>query len=223
MVEDRQVATRERTPRSKLERERLRERFVATQGSSPDSASRLVTRIAGADDDIWNAAVTWARSGEMPPAPEIHGHTPATLGMRLRPSQVFTALVGLRTDPRVALHALRYSPDDLPGAARQFEERVAEVLQAAGIAFQRNPGKGPDFVVNTNRGTLLVEAKATRDARRLGPAIQSLSEALLEYGAERALLVVPVEGQRPGPGSKSPVQIIPLARLAEEIELRQRA
>jgi hypothetical protein len=84
------------------------------QALDADRAERLARRIAEADDDIWRAALAWASTGEMPAEPAIEGQTPATLNARLSPSQTFTALMGLRTDPERALSALRHSPDDLP-------------------------------------------------------------------------------------------------------------
>jgi hypothetical protein len=93
----------------------LAESLSRAQDLDADRAERLARRIAEADEDIWQAALTWASTGKMSAEPAIEGQTPATLSARLSPSQTFTALMGLRIDPERALSALRHSPDDLPG------------------------------------------------------------------------------------------------------------
>ena len=93
---------------------RLAESLSGAQDLDPGRAERLARRIAEADDDIWQAALTWARTGEMPAEPDVEGETPARLSARLSPSQTFTALMGLRDDPERAKSALRHSPNDLP-------------------------------------------------------------------------------------------------------------
>jgi hypothetical protein len=100
--------------RTDAEISRLTESFILAQHLEANRAERLARRIAEADDDIWQAALTWARTGEMPAGPVVEGQTPARLSARLSPSQTFTALIGLRTDPERALSALRHSSDDLP-------------------------------------------------------------------------------------------------------------
>lgn len=100
--------------RTDTEVSRLAESLSQAQRLEADRAERLARRIAEADDDIWEAALTWARTGEMPAEPVIEGQTPARLSARLSPSQTFTALMGLRIDPQRALSALRHSSDDLP-------------------------------------------------------------------------------------------------------------
>ena len=100
--------------RTDAEVSHLAESLILAQRLEADRAERLARRIAEADEDIWQAALTWARTGEMPAEPVIEGQTPARLSARLSPSQTFTALIGLRTDPERALSALRHSPDDLP-------------------------------------------------------------------------------------------------------------
>jgi hypothetical protein len=212
------MATRARTPRPEIDRQRLRDEFVAIQGTPPETATLLVERIAAADDDIWDAAMTWMSSAQMPTAPEIHGYTPASLAERLRPSQVFTALAGLRTDPRVALDALRYSPDDLPGAGRRFEQQVAEVLERAGFRFERSSPDGPPlFILRGTRGAVLVEAKATSDSARLRDALHFLTRAIDELGIEHGLLVVPSPGEAGVHLADDRVQIVSLAQLGEVI------
>jgi hypothetical protein len=100
--------------RTETEVSRLAESLATAQNLEADRAERLARRIAEADDDIWQAALTWASTGEMPAGPAIEDQTPATLSGRLSPSQTFTALMGLRTDPERAKSALRHSPGDLP-------------------------------------------------------------------------------------------------------------
>lgn len=96
--------------------EELAAALSSRQGLSPEKAAHLATKILSADDDIWTAALAWARSGEMPPAPEVEGFNPAELSQSLTPSQVWTALMALRTSPEQARRALRYSPGDIPRA-----------------------------------------------------------------------------------------------------------
>jgi hypothetical protein len=100
--------------RTDTEISRLAESLSRAQDLSADRAERLARRIAEADDDIWQSALAWAATGAMPAEPAIEGQTPATLSARLTPSQTFTALMGLRTDPERARSALRHSPNDLP-------------------------------------------------------------------------------------------------------------
>jgi len=105
-------------PRSRtdIEISRLAESLSRAQHLEAGRAERLARRIAEADDDIWEAALSWAATGEMPTEPAIEGETPAGLSTRLSPSQTFTALMGLRIDPDRARSALRHSPHDLPHA-----------------------------------------------------------------------------------------------------------
>jgi hypothetical protein len=100
--------------RTDIEVLRLAESLSRAQDLDTDRAGRLARRIADADDDIWQAALIWASTGEMPTEPTVEGQTPARLNARLSPSQTFTALMGLRTDPERAKSALRHSPGDLP-------------------------------------------------------------------------------------------------------------
>jgi hypothetical protein len=93
---------------------RLADSLARAQELAAERAERLARRIAEADDDIWNAALSWATTGEMPAEPVIEAQTPARLSARLSPSQTFTALMGLRIDPDRALSALHHSPHDLP-------------------------------------------------------------------------------------------------------------
>ncbi|HXL16393.1 MAG TPA: hypothetical protein VN961_02605 [Streptosporangiaceae bacterium] len=92
----------------------LTEKLAAAQDLEAAHAGRLAQKISQADNDIWAAALQWAATGQMPAEPVIEGQNPALLSARLNPSQVFTALMGLRSDPERALSALRHFPRDLP-------------------------------------------------------------------------------------------------------------
>jgi hypothetical protein len=79
-------------------------------------AARLAQKISEADDDIWAAALQWAATGQMPTEPVIEGQNPVRLHARMNPSQVFTALKALRSDPERARSGLRHFPGNLPRA-----------------------------------------------------------------------------------------------------------
>ena len=79
-----------------------------------DHARSIAMKIAHGDSDIWQAALSWARTGLMPNTPVVEQYNPRELAERLNPSQVFTALMALRRDPAQAMAALRFSPSDLP-------------------------------------------------------------------------------------------------------------
>lgn len=102
--------------RSISEIQLLTEKLADAQGLEPPHAERLARKISEADDDIWAAALRWASTGQMPAEPAIEGQTPTRLYKRMKPSQVFTALMSLRSDPKRALSALRHFPDGLPQA-----------------------------------------------------------------------------------------------------------
>lgn len=78
------------------------------QGMAEERAAAMASKIAAADDDIWQAALSWSRSGELPEAPEVEGYSPRELGERLTPSAALTALMALRRDPQRAGSALRH-------------------------------------------------------------------------------------------------------------------
>lgn len=184
--------------RPKSERELLARRLVLDQGLAPGRATDLARRIANADDDIWTAALTWARTGRLPAQPRVHGQTPADLGDRFRPSQVFTGLMALRTDPTRALRAMRFHPGDLPSTAgAAFESEVAKHLSDAGWWFETTSESHgerrylPDFRIDTPRGTLLVEAKTRTESPYLEAAVRRLAEHLEGERAAHAFLVVP--------------------------------
>ena len=105
--------------RSAADVELLTEKLAAAQGLEGTHAGRLARKISEADDDIWAAALQWAATGQMPAEPVIEGLDPARLNGRMNPSQVFTALMGLRSDPERALSALRHFPGDLPRARKE--------------------------------------------------------------------------------------------------------
>ena len=81
--------------------------LIGQQGLEPGEALPIVDRVMSADADIRSSAECWARSGVFPDAPVIEGYSPLTLGQELRPSQVFTLLIELRSNPQGALHWLR--------------------------------------------------------------------------------------------------------------------
>lgn len=86
----------------------LADRLHESQGMSADRAISMATKIAGADDDIWQAARDWGHSGQLPTEPEVEGYRPRDLGERMSPSAAFTALMALRREPMRALSALRH-------------------------------------------------------------------------------------------------------------------
>jgi hypothetical protein len=98
----------------------LAEKIADVQSLEAGHGERLARKISEADDDIWAAAMQWAATGQMPAEPVIEGQSPARLHARMSPSQVFTALMGLRSDPERALSGLRHFPGGLP-RARQPE------------------------------------------------------------------------------------------------------
>lgn len=100
--------------RTGIEVSRLAESLARAQNLDPDRAERLARRIAEADEDIWQAALTWASTGEMPSEPTVEGETPAKLSLGLSPSRTFTALMALRIDPERAKSSLRHSSYNLP-------------------------------------------------------------------------------------------------------------
>lgn len=90
---------------------RLAKAFEQVQRFRPDTSSIDVAgKIGGASDRIWNAALQWLDSGEMPEEPTIHGYSPSSLEKEkgLVPSAVLTALMALEKDPSSALISLEY-------------------------------------------------------------------------------------------------------------------
>lgn len=82
---------------------RLAEAFIERQEMDPEKARALAAKIFAGDQDIRDAALEWADSGQMGDQPVIEEETPASLAARLpKPSLVFTALTALRTNPAEA-------------------------------------------------------------------------------------------------------------------------
>ncbi len=100
--------------RTDIEVSRLAASLAKAQNLDPDHAERLARRVAEADEDIWQAALTWVSTGEMPSEPTVEGRTPARLSTRFSPSETFTILMALRIDPERAKSSLRHSPHNLP-------------------------------------------------------------------------------------------------------------
>jgi hypothetical protein len=96
----------------------LAEKLAAAQNLEFGRAEQLAQKISTADDDIWQAALEWATTGQMPAEPVIEERNPALLAIRMKPSMVFTALMSLRSDPERALSALMHPPRK----SRQAEE-----------------------------------------------------------------------------------------------------
>jgi hypothetical protein len=88
--------------------EDLRDALVNRQGLPLPRAEDLAAKILTADDTIVNAALLWARTGEMSEDPRIEGYDAKQLGLRMPPSAAFTALMSLRSDPARALSVLRH-------------------------------------------------------------------------------------------------------------------
>ena len=85
-----------------IDRDRLVEQFEATQRDlSHDRAVKIAAEVLAANSDVAEAARTWSRSGVMPDAPEVEGHTPSSLAEDYLPSQVFTVLAVLAHDPKM--------------------------------------------------------------------------------------------------------------------------
>jgi hypothetical protein len=82
----------------------LRER----QNLSADAAENVVKELERGGEDLVQAASEWARTGELPAEPVLHGHSPATLGRSFPPSVALTAMTALRHEPEVARQALRH-------------------------------------------------------------------------------------------------------------------
>jgi hypothetical protein len=104
----------------------LAEKLTAAQDLEAARAEQLAQKISTADDDIWVAALQWATTGRMPVEPVIEQQNPALLYARMKPSQVFTALMSLRSEPERALSALRH----FRGKSPRAKERQAQEPQA---------------------------------------------------------------------------------------------
>lgn len=81
--------------------------FCERQGVELQRAAQYAEQLVQfADDDILQAALHWAATGEMSQMPEVCGRTPATMAQTLTPLQVFSGLAVLRMDPVRGEHLL---------------------------------------------------------------------------------------------------------------------
>ena len=88
----------------------LAEQLAVAQNLESARAEQLAQEISTADDDIWAAALEWATTGQMPADPVIEKRSPAALHIRMKPSMVFTTLMGLRSDPDLTTSMLNHAP-----------------------------------------------------------------------------------------------------------------
>lgn len=220
------MPTTERNPPSR-DVELLSDAFSARQGLDRRTSQQIAERIAGAGFDILEAALTWAQTGSMPNRPILAGETPDSLSRRLRPSQVFTALVALRENPSTAADLLRHSPDDSPIAqARDWEASVF-------MALQRTPGVSridvqplgpdqrsqPDFVVWIDDQVFVVEAKFTPPRlERLRRAVEQVERFVLVFRARGGIVVVPDLVEAVPIGFTAPVLVTDLAHLEVSLD-----
>lgn len=103
----------------------LAEQLAAAQNLESARAEQLAEEISTADDDIWAAALEWTATGQMPAEPVIEQRTPAALSVRMKPSMVFTTLMGLRSDPGLATTMLNHAPRKFrPAGEPQAEEEA---------------------------------------------------------------------------------------------------
>lgn len=75
---------------------------------SREAAEKVVRELERGGDDVVQAASEWARTGELPAEPVLHGHSPSTLGRSFPPSVALTAMTALRHEPDMARQALRH-------------------------------------------------------------------------------------------------------------------
>ena len=88
----------------------LVDRFVSGQGVDSVRALHYADEILRADEDIRQAALHWARTGDMPDSPVIEGRSPSDLAQMNSPSRAFSILIALRHDPALTLRRLRCGP-----------------------------------------------------------------------------------------------------------------
>lgn len=88
--------------------QRLAETFRQHQDINADRALVIASKVLTASQDVAAAALQWSRSGTMPTAPVVAGHTPAQLSQDYLPTQVFTILATLAEDPNAAHMLTRY-------------------------------------------------------------------------------------------------------------------
>lgn len=153
----------------------LREAFTERQGLSADAAATIAAKLAGADDDIIDAALAWASDGLLPDHPIVEGASPASLGRRLgKPSIVFTALMRLREDPAAArqalVAALRAAEQGPSGSTRPQADLAESFIERQGL--ERD--------------------KAEALAAKIMGADEDIREAALEWAASARMPDTPV-------------------------------
>jgi hypothetical protein len=100
----------------------------------------------------------------------------------------------------------------------RFEEQVWRLLQQyPGLVVAREPSSPssryrPDFLARAGDTTLLVEVKASNNAR---DAAAELENHLADFGADRGLVVLPVgrHSNSSAPGGDNKVDVIPVDQL----------
>jgi hypothetical protein len=108
----------------------LTSRFVDAQDLDRQRAEQLAEHVLVGPEDIARSALEWARTGNMPSEPEVHGESPRTLSERFTPTQVFTGLMLLRSDPHTALRVLRRGVDR--GGPPEFAAAPASIGEGSG-------------------------------------------------------------------------------------------
>jgi hypothetical protein len=97
----------------------LAARFAAVERIPSAAAMRVAGEILCAGPDIRASAMAWARSGQFPSTPTIHGESPASIARVFpEPSRVFWTLVILRTEPTAALLSLKHAGSSAPDGDR---------------------------------------------------------------------------------------------------------
>jgi hypothetical protein len=123
---------------STQERALLARQLAVAQHLDDMKAAELAERVLCGPEDIAQAALEWARSGEMPSRPEVAGQTPHSLSGRFAPSQVFTGLMLLRSDPQSGAQVLRRGVDRHNGTERhQAREKVSTTASGEGVLADR--------------------------------------------------------------------------------------
>lgn len=105
-------------------------RLIETEHLPARRAGELAAQLVQADDDIRGAAEHWARTGTMPSEPVIADYSPSELAEFLDPSEVLTALIGLRSDREQTLWMLQH-PGDLRYLAAGLPEPQEEHFPAS--------------------------------------------------------------------------------------------
>jgi hypothetical protein len=129
--------------------------------------------------------------------------------MLLAAVAVFVTSVGLISSILV-LRRTREEPSEIPptrgfGRAAEFEARVAQALDKAGITYRANvrgTGGQADFLVATSRGEILLEIKAWPRAVPIAHLQRTLDEVTrlkTSFGAVDAMIVVPDASLIPAP------------------------